>query len=58
MSTRPDDGAEYTTIGVDAPEMERFDAITLEDGDVLVYDRGNEDAWIQSDTAVALDQAS
>lgn len=55
MSTRSDDGADYTTVGVDAPQMERFDAITLEDGDLLVYDRDNEDAWIQTDTAVDLE---
>ncbi len=46
MSIRPDNGAEYTTISVSASGFGRFDAITLETGDVLVYDRGNEDAWI------------
>jgi hypothetical protein len=56
MSPTADDGPEYTTVGVGAPDMERFDAITIDGGDVLVYDRDNEAAWIQTDTAVDLDR--
>lgn len=52
MSARTDDGSDYTTVGVDAPRMERYADLTTEDGDVLVYDQDNEDAWIQSDTAL------
>lgn len=33
---------------------ERYGAIETGDGDVVIYDRDNETAWLQSDTAVAV----
>jgi hypothetical protein len=33
---------------------ERYGAIKTGDGDVVIYDRDNETAWLQSDTAVAV----
>jgi hypothetical protein len=54
MSVRTDD-AEYDTVGVDAAEMERYAEVTLDSGDVIVYDRDNEDAWIQAGTAIRLE---
>lgn len=47
-----------STTADDAAGTDRVDAVTLDDGDVLVYDRDNEAAWIQTDTAVELDQAA
>lgn len=49
-----DESTEYTTLGPDAEEYGRYATIEL-DGDILLYDREVEDAWLQSDTAVDLD---
>lgn len=43
------------TIGVDAEDLERFTALTTDDGDVVIYDEEVEDAWIQSDVHLALE---
>lgn len=37
------------TLGVDAVSLDEFAAVETNDGELLVYDTGNEDAWIQSD---------
>lgn len=56
MSVRADDeDTEYQTVGVDAAEIKRYAAVTVEDSEVLIYDRDNEDAWIQSPTACSLE---
>lgn len=49
----PDD-YEFTTLGPDAQEYEAYAMVTLDAGQVLLYDVDDEDAWIQSDTAVSL----
>ena len=36
------------TIGIDAVALERFADVVTDDGELLVYDQENEDAWIQS----------
>ena len=41
----PDD---CPTVGIDANPLERFADVSTDDGELLVYDRENEDAWIQS----------
>lgn len=47
------DTDDYETIGPDAPEMHRY--ARFESGeDLVVYDRENENAWIQSDGSVEL----
>jgi hypothetical protein len=38
----------YPTLGLDAVSLSRYDDIEAADGDLLVYDVENEDAWIQS----------
>lgn len=55
MSVRTDDDAEYGTVGVDAAELERYDHVTLETGEVIVYDQDDENAWIQSGSAIGLE---
>ena len=43
------------TLGVDANDLDRYADIATGSGDLLVYDREEEDAWIQSDTFVPRD---
>jgi hypothetical protein len=40
----------------DTADDERYGAIETGDGDVVIYDRDNETAWLQSDTTVPLDE--
>lgn len=57
MSTTPDnppDKYEFTTLGPDANDYARYAQVTQETGDVLLYDRTDEDAWIASDASVEL----
>lgn len=51
-ATRDCADGDCPTVGVDAVSLERFVDIETEDGQLLVYDRDNEDAWIQSDLRV------
>lgn len=45
-----------TNLGVDAVDLDDYAAFTTLDGDELVlYRRTNDQAWIQSDTYVALE---
>lgn len=37
------------TIGVEAAALERFADVSTDDDDLLIYDREEVDAWIQSD---------
>lgn len=34
------------------PDDERYGAIETGDGDVVIYDRDNQSAWLQSDTTI------
>jgi len=34
--------------------MDRYGEITVDGGEVMIYDRENEDAWFQSDSAIQL----
>jgi len=38
----------YPTLGIDAASLSRYDDVEADDGDLLVYDVENEDAWVQS----------
>jgi hypothetical protein len=38
----------------DTADDERYGAIETGDGDVVIYDRDNQTAWLQSDTAVSV----
>lgn len=40
----------------DTEHDERYGAIETGDGDVVIYDRDEGTAWLQSDTALALDE--
>jgi hypothetical protein len=55
MTVRTDDDAEYETIGMDAPHLQRYAEVTLEDGEVVIYDVENEGAWVQSASAIVLE---
>jgi len=46
--------AQYTTVGPGAREYSRYAAVSLADGELLVYDRSEEGAWVQSGVSVGL----
>lgn len=48
----PDD--EFTTMGPDAQEYGRYALATIQEDQVILYDIEDEEAWIQSDTALLL----
>lgn len=52
MVVHTSDDTDYETIGVDASELERYAELNLEDGELVIYDQKNEDAWVQSGAAV------
>jgi hypothetical protein len=39
---------------MDATELQRYADVTLESGEVVIYDQDNEAAWIQSESATGL----
>lgn len=55
MSVPAGDETEYRTVGIDAADLQRYGAVTLEGGDVIIYDQNDEAAWIQSDSAIGLE---
>jgi len=55
MSASSSEDEHFVTIGVDAHTGGRYADVTLEDGEVLIYDEDNQDAWFQSDSAISLD---
>ncbi|MFT4889688.1 MAG: hypothetical protein ACI9YT_000599 [Halobacteriales archaeon] len=52
-SSNPADG--NPTVGIDAREYDRYADLTTASGDVILYDRDVETAWIQSDVAIDLE---
>jgi hypothetical protein len=54
VSTDNDD-TRYRTVGTEATELQRYADVSLEDGEVIIYDRDNEAAWIQSPSAIGLE---
>ncbi len=42
----------YSTLGVDAVDLDRYVGVGFVDGEVYVYDTEQETAWIQSDAGV------
>lgn len=55
MSASSSEDERFVTIGIDAHTEGRYADVTLEDGEVMIYDEDNQDAWFQSDSAIALD---
>jgi hypothetical protein len=55
VRSRDSDQTEYRTVGPDAVELESYAEVNLESGEVIIYDEDNEDAWIQSSSAIGLD---
>lgn len=55
MSIRGNEDGEYDIVGSHPDEFERYTQLRLDDGDVIVYDTENEDAWIQSDGAIGIE---
>jgi hypothetical protein len=55
MAASTDERGEFETIGVEAADMSRYADVQVEDGEVIVYDRDVESAWIQSDSALGLE---
>jgi len=50
-----DEDSEHDAVGVDAAEFQRYAVVTIPNDEVVVYDRDDENAWIQSDTSVRLE---
>mgnify|MGYP006297040241 CR=1 FL=1 len=54
-----DEPADATAQGTDdegePPVSERYGAIEMDNGDVVVYDQERSSAWLQSDLAVPVD---
>lgn len=46
--------AEDGTTAIDSRIDERYTSVRLEDGNLLLYDRGDYDAWIKTDAAIDL----
>jgi len=44
---------ECPSLGVDAASLEGFADVSTGEGEVLVYDVDNEDAWVQSELSFA-----
>jgi hypothetical protein len=42
-------GEHCSTVGVDAAPLEQYVSIDTGDGESILYDREEDDAWIQSD---------
>jgi len=56
MAVRTDDsGTEYRTIGMDATELQQYADVSLDDGQVIIYDEDNEHAWVQSHSGIGLE---
>ena len=54
MSTKfPRAAGDRPIFGADVTPLDRFDDVETGSGDRLVYDRGTEEAWIQSDLYLA-----
>lgn len=45
---------EPPTVGVDAESLERYGTMSADEGDLIIYDREGDGAWIQSDRYAAL----
>jgi hypothetical protein len=46
-------GESCTTLGVDAVPLDDFDDMESGDGDLIVYDVNEEEAWVQSSLYVS-----
>ena len=55
MATRNGGGTEYGAVGAAAATAGRYADITLEGGEVVIYDVNDEAAWVQSEAAVSLE---
>ena len=51
-------GENCSTLGVDAVSLEAFADVETNDGELIVYDEENEEAWIQSDTYAPRDRVA
>lgn len=51
-------GERYITIGPDAPDLERYVAISLEGEEVILFDGEVTEAWVQSDVVLSLDEVA
>jgi hypothetical protein len=49
-----DDGT-YRTVGVDAPDVDGYAAVELDDGGLIVYDLDREERWVQSTDWIGLE---
>jgi len=56
MAVRTDDSTtDYQTIGMDATELGQYADVSLDDGQVIIYDKDNEEAWVQSHSAIGVE---
>ncbi len=58
MSNAPSDTDESPELSIDPPETpldsERYAHLSLDNGEVVIYDRDDPDMWVQSDFVVEL----
>lgn len=55
--SNPCPGEDCASVGLDAIPLDDFAATDTVDDEMLVYDRWNEDAWIQSDVCYPRNQS-
>jgi hypothetical protein len=48
--------AHCPTVGVDAQPLARYASVEADGGEMIVYDKEDEDAWIQSDVYAASEE--
>lgn len=46
---------EFRTVGADACSLDEYDAVELDDGDLIVYEVEAEEGWIQSSDWISLE---
>lgn len=55
-TTDPDDSYGRPTAGPDASQYDRYGRVETANGELIVYDRDDEEGWIQSDVAADLEE--
>lgn len=57
MVAAPNPDRGHDAVGVDAVDFGPYVAIDVGDGEVLLFDEGRSNAWIQSSVAVPVEEA-
>jgi hypothetical protein len=54
MPLQPDDRDDDRLLGIHTVKTNRYDAVHLRDGGVIIYDTEEQDAWVQTGEPVEL----